>query len=875
MKSINGLTDVKGDGVNVSVLQQLEGKRRSYEDLSRFMGAHTGGVPNYALLLGAGCSVSSGIRSAAELTEIWRQEVFKRHWPNETYEPEAAKLQLTKSSGGWYNPIREYSSLFEKNFDLPRQRRIFVETEVAGKSPNLGYAYLMRLVDKGFLNTIFTTNFDDLINEAFFQFSETRPMLCAHDSSISSITVTSKRPKIIKLHGDYLFDDIKSTVRETESLEENTRKKFIEFGREFGLVVVGYSGSDRSIMDVLHYLLRSEDYFKHGIYWCLRKGDEPGDELLKLLWRERVYFVEIDGFDEVMASLHSDLIGESLPIDTSLITRKPKSIIEKFCENKYLLDSSSNFIKRDLDKLRKMNEREEVLGIFRGLKKDESEDSSEGLSDREFVVTMETRRMIEGGEFVAARERVAKEMKGGPSKRFREDLLDLRVMIEDVSGNIQGSISAIDEMIAADPKDASLYVRKTFFVGSHEEIISILDLADDIDPFDVDVHERRLQCLADKYYVTGSIARDVIYKDIKEVIDRSLGCDPGPKNPIWWGALDFYNRAEMPKDQFRGDMDALLSRLASLRPNSTLCLRFRLARWSKNKDDRGSSEADELILDISSAKSGRPSSERHKYEWLEMDAFRALRRSSELSRKISELEINPDLSSSPNFLRRKADFLMEVSGDIDQAIDVLRRAVDIKRRSSDVSRLAVLYKYKSNGDAITKLVDAKTYSLSTVERFRLKLEELQAKGDMDGYLALLRSQHNFKRLEGVTIVEETHALLLLKRFEEAAKIAKASLDKSGWQKDAAALIVNYELAELKSGRSLNKRRLSEVEAICVNDLERAGCNYLLGNFDKARAGFSSALRDNKENIFVISEWAMFDDDSGGKFLDGLRKDLSM
>ncbi|MCU1128416.1 SIR2 family protein [Stenotrophomonas maltophilia] len=861
--------------MSVSVLQQLEGKRRSYEDLSRFMGAHTGGVPNYALLLGAGCSVSSGVRSAAELTEIWRQEVFKRHWPNEVYEPEVAKTNLTKSSGGWYNPIREYSSLFEKNFDLPRQRRIFVETEVSGKSPNLGYAYLMRLVDKGFLNTIFTTNFDDLVNEAFFQFSDTRPMLCAHDSSISSITITSKRPKVIKLHGDYLFDDIKSTVRETESLEENTRKKFIEFGREFGLVVVGYSGGDRSIMDVLHYLLRSEDYFKHGIYWCLRKGDEPGDELLKLLWRERVYFVEIDGFDEVMASLHNDLIGDSLPIDTSLITKKPKSIIERFCESKFLMNSSSEFIKRDLEKLRKMNEREEVLGIFRGLKKEDSEDSSDSLDDREFVTTMDVKRMIERGEFSSARERVSRELKSSPSRRFREDLLDLRVIIEDVSGNVDGAISAIDEMISADPKDANLFVRKTLLIGNHEERMLILDIAEEIDSFDVDVHSRRLQCLSEKYSLSGGADKDLIYKEIKKVIHKSLDCDPGPKNPIWWDALSFYTKSNLAKDQFRSDMDALLSRLEAMRPNSVLCLRFRLGRWSKAKEDRGAPEVEKLINDIVCAKSERPISERQKYEWLEMDAYRALRRNSELSRKISELEINPDFSDSPNFLRRKSDFLMEVSGDVNQAILSLTKAVGVKRRSSDVARLAVLYKYTSNGSAIADLADPKDYSLSTIERIQLKTEELQASGDLEGYLALLRSKQNQKRSEGITVVEETHALLLLRRFEEASKVAKASLDKSGWQKDAAALIVNYELAELKSGRTLNKRRIAEVESVCSNDLERSGCNYLLGNFEKSKSAFCSALRDNKEDFFVISSWAIFDDDSGSKFLDGLKREIGI
>lgn len=188
-----------------SSLSQLSGKKRTYEDLSRFIGARASGTANYSLLLGAGCSVSSNIRSANQLVDQWRKEVYSRLRPDVSYDQEAAIDYLSKNQAVWYNPQREYSSLFEKNFDLPRQRRMFVEQEVAGKNPNLGYAYLVRLIEEGFLNTVFTTNFDDLINESFFQFSQNRPIVCAHDSSVGSIAVTSKRPKVIKLHGDYLL----------------------------------------------------------------------------------------------------------------------------------------------------------------------------------------------------------------------------------------------------------------------------------------------------------------------------------------------------------------------------------------------------------------------------------------------------------------------------------------------------------------------------------------------------------------------------------------------------------------------------------------------------------------------------------------------
>ncbi len=106
-------------------------------------------------------------------------------------------------AGGYYNYVGTHCHQFadELIIDLQRQRRVFVENEVSGKKPSIGYAYLVRLIERGFFNTVFTTNFDDLLNEAFYRFSKNRPIVCAHDSSISGVTITSSRPKIIKLHG--------------------------------------------------------------------------------------------------------------------------------------------------------------------------------------------------------------------------------------------------------------------------------------------------------------------------------------------------------------------------------------------------------------------------------------------------------------------------------------------------------------------------------------------------------------------------------------------------------------------------------------------------------------------------------------------------
>ena len=107
--------------------------------------------------------------------------------------------------------------------DEPSQRRIYIENIVKNAKPSWGYIYLANIISSACVNVVFTPNFDDLLNEACFTYTDTKPVVCAHDSAVSGIRVSSNRPKIIKLHGDYLYDSLKNTVEETTSLEKNMR----------------------------------------------------------------------------------------------------------------------------------------------------------------------------------------------------------------------------------------------------------------------------------------------------------------------------------------------------------------------------------------------------------------------------------------------------------------------------------------------------------------------------------------------------------------------------------------------------------------------------------------------------------------------------
>lgn len=280
--------------------------RRNMDHLINLILTRNADIPNFALILGSGASNNSRVKTACEMIYGFQRQLYERSKTKRSF-TEWCKEQE------WYEHDDEYSLLFESVYDQPTQRRVYIEECVKDKHPSWGYVYLTNLLKYNFFNVVLTTNFDDLISEACFLYSEgVRPIVCAHDSAVSGIRVTSKRPKIIKLHGDFLYDNIKNTVRELETLEENMKKKIMQFAQEYGLIVVGYSGRDRSVMDVLEMLIRSEEYFKQGIYWCIRGGEKPGRRLQSLLRKDRVYYTEIADFDEFMAYIHHKA-GLNLP----------------------------------------------------------------------------------------------------------------------------------------------------------------------------------------------------------------------------------------------------------------------------------------------------------------------------------------------------------------------------------------------------------------------------------------------------------------------------------------------------------------------------------------------------------------------------------
>ena len=133
-------------------------------------------LPTSLLLLGAGASQTSNVITATEMISEWRRMLFA--------ESAALDYEDWRSQQVWYGHDDEYSILFEHICDRPAQRRVYIEECLKDCHPTWGYAYLTNLLTHRYFDVVFTTNFDDLINEACYLYSdEMRPIVAAHDSA--------------------------------------------------------------------------------------------------------------------------------------------------------------------------------------------------------------------------------------------------------------------------------------------------------------------------------------------------------------------------------------------------------------------------------------------------------------------------------------------------------------------------------------------------------------------------------------------------------------------------------------------------------------------------------------------------------------------
>ncbi|MCM2558770.1 SIR2 family protein [Alcaligenes faecalis] len=280
----------------------------------------------FSWFLGAGASAASGIPTGYAMIGDFKKRIFCRETGYSLREVDAGDRLWVERIEGFFGRTallppegdpREYSAAFEAVYPNEKQRRQYIDDAIRKGTPCFGHRMLAALMASKQLSCVFTTNFDALVEESATEVNallpaqaRVKPVVAALDSAdrAQRCLDESDWPLIAKLHGDYQSIQIKNTDSELEHQDERMRHVLTESCKRFGLVVVGYSGRDASVMQALESVLRDSNPYPNGLYWVTSSANRllPAVQTLldnAVLAGVDVAIVEVKTFDELAADL--------------------------------------------------------------------------------------------------------------------------------------------------------------------------------------------------------------------------------------------------------------------------------------------------------------------------------------------------------------------------------------------------------------------------------------------------------------------------------------------------------------------------------------------------------------------------------------------
>ena len=179
----------------------------------------------------------------------------------------------------------DYASVIQRALPTPADRRVYFDHLSAGTRPELEHLILASNLDKRRFSMVLSTNFDHLLEMAATDVCQKNLAVYLYNSRFSKADISVHSPKLVKLHGDFLFDDIANLEEEKQRhLNQDMQEKISAALRGTGLIVLGYGGGDKTVMEFLSAEAQKPGSFKNGLWWiCHNDGDQAISEVQKLL----------------------------------------------------------------------------------------------------------------------------------------------------------------------------------------------------------------------------------------------------------------------------------------------------------------------------------------------------------------------------------------------------------------------------------------------------------------------------------------------------------------------------------------------------------------------------------------------------------------
>lgn len=265
----------------------------------------------YALLLGSGVSTGAEVPTGwGVVRELVRRAAAALH----PQDPTSLQLATADPEEWWRQHgqgVLGYSSLLEAiaptasarqgllaDFFEPRDE----ERQEGVKIPSKAHHAVARLVKRGFIKVILTTNFDRLIEQAL-EAQGVAPQVIARPEAINGMAPLAHSPAtVVKLHGDYKDLGSRNTLEELGTYPDEWNRLLRQVFDEYGLIICGWSGEwDGALVSALD----STTSRRYPLYWDSRSS--KGEAAHRLLDRRLGNVLPAAGADEMFGDLVESL----------------------------------------------------------------------------------------------------------------------------------------------------------------------------------------------------------------------------------------------------------------------------------------------------------------------------------------------------------------------------------------------------------------------------------------------------------------------------------------------------------------------------------------------------------------------------------------
>jgi hypothetical protein len=302
-------------------------------DLPSFLRRHGARAPQAMWFLGAGASASAGVATAGQMTWDFKRRIFcsEERVPltalQNVDDPRVRDRIQRHFDPTGHPPLgdpAEYAHYFELAYSSERDRRHYISARVKGAEPSYGHVALAALLAARRARVVWSTNFDPCVETSAARVFGTTAELTVtslDNPGLAEQALSEERwPLYVKLHGDFQSQRLKNIADELREQDARLRAVLVDACRRYGLIVIGYSGRDASIMEALNESAKPGGY-PAGLFWVHRGGSPPLPAVESLVAEAATAgidaaIVEGETFDEVLA----DVLHQTSEVPQELMT---------------------------------------------------------------------------------------------------------------------------------------------------------------------------------------------------------------------------------------------------------------------------------------------------------------------------------------------------------------------------------------------------------------------------------------------------------------------------------------------------------------------------------------------------------------------------